>query len=136
MFRCGGRPARLTNADFRKLLMTPRAGPAGAASAQPAATPASTRPEVPGKIDKAEERRKKKRCAATRHMGNGGIGLSWREARRNGKMCFLNKCSQKVLYGWIMKFLRSCSLPPDWEILGKWHNDGNTLIMAGHSPPL
>ncbi|KAF0310593.1 Protein Red [Amphibalanus amphitrite] len=53
-------PARLTNADFRKLLMTPRAGQSGASAATPSATPASTRPEVSGKIDKAEERRKKK----------------------------------------------------------------------------
>ncbi|XP_037071454.1 protein Red-like, partial [Pollicipes pollicipes] len=50
-------PARLTNADFRKLLMTPRAGPA---TAPPAATPAAARPDTSGKIDKAEERRKKK----------------------------------------------------------------------------
>ena len=58
---CVGSPSRLTNADFRKLLMTPRAGPAGGSSATPAATPAAARPEIPGKIDKAEERRKKKR---------------------------------------------------------------------------
>jgi len=53
-------PARLTNADFRKLLMTPRAGGPAATPASTTSTSSTSRPEISGKVDKAEERRKKK----------------------------------------------------------------------------